>query len=66
MLIKHILLFNNFFENKIISNELKLILNTTIDKTLTYASQTLKLTKRYSKQLKVFEEKVYRRSLGPV
>jgi len=33
---------------------------------LTYASETLTLTKRYRKQLNVFERKVYRRILGPV
>jgi hypothetical protein len=40
--------------------------NTIIDKTLTYASQTLTLTKRDRKQLNIFERKVYRRILGPV
>jgi hypothetical protein len=40
--------------------------NTIIDKTLTYASETWTLTKRDSKQLNVFERKVYRRILGPV
>jgi len=39
---------------------------TTIDKMLTYASETWTLTKRDRKQLKVFERKVYRRILGPV
>jgi len=33
---------------------------------LTYASETWTLTKRYRKQLKMFERKVYRRLLGPV
>jgi hypothetical protein len=37
-----------------------------IDKTLTYASETLTLTKRDRKQLNVFERKVYRRILGPI
>jgi hypothetical protein len=41
-------------------------MNTIIDKTLTYASGTLTLTKRDRKQLNVFERKVYRRILGPV
>ena len=47
--------------------KLKLTLkNTIIDKTLTYASGTWKLTKRDRKQLNIFERKVYRRVLGPV
>ena len=33
---------------------------------LTFASENWTLTKRYRKQLKVFERKVYRRILGPV
>jgi len=40
--------------------------STTIDKTLTYASETWTLTKRDRKQLNIFERKVYRRILGPV
>jgi hypothetical protein len=40
--------------------------NTTIDKTLTFASETWTPTKRDRKQLNVFEGKVYRRILGPV
>ena len=40
--------------------------NTTIDKVLTYASETGTLTERDRKQLNVFERKVYRRILGPV
>ena len=40
--------------------------NTTIDKTLTYASETLTLTKRARMQLNIFERKVYGRILGPV
>jgi hypothetical protein len=40
--------------------------NTTIDKTLTYASETWTLTRRDRKQLNVFEMKVYKRILGPV
>jgi hypothetical protein len=40
--------------------------NTTIDKTLTYASETGTLTERGRKQLNIFERKVYRRILGPV
>jgi hypothetical protein len=56
-----------FFKNKNISKILKLILkNTTIDKTLTHASETWKLTKRDRKQMNIFERKVYRRILGPV
>ena len=56
-----------FFKNKNISTELKLRLkNTIIDKTLTYVSETWTLTKRYRKQLNIFEKKVYRRTLDPV
>jgi hypothetical protein len=40
--------------------------NTIIDKTLTYASETLMLTKRDRKQLNIFERKVYTRILAPV
>jgi len=40
--------------------------NTTIDKVLTYASETATLTKRDRKQLNVSESKVYRRILGTV
>ena len=49
------------------SKKLKLRLkNTTIDKMLTYASETWTLTKRDRKQLNIFERKVYRRILGLV
>jgi hypothetical protein len=37
-----------------------------IDKMLTYASETLTLSKSDRKQLNIFERKVYRRILGPV
>jgi hypothetical protein len=40
--------------------------NTTIDKTLTYASETSTLTKTDKKQFNIFERKMYRRILGPV
>ena len=40
--------------------------NTTIDKTLTYISETWTLTKKHRKQLNIFERKVYRNILGPV
>ena len=40
--------------------------NTTIDKTLTYASEIGTLTARDIEQLNIFERKVYRRILGPV
>jgi hypothetical protein len=51
----------------IISKKLKLRLkNTTIDKMLTYASETWKLTKRDIKQMNIFEKKLHRRILGPV
>jgi hypothetical protein len=60
-------MLQKFFKNKNISKKLKLRLkNTTIDKMLTYASDTWTLTKRDRKQLDVFERKVYRRILGPV
>jgi len=50
-----------------ISKKLKLTLKyTTIDKTLTYASETGTVTERDRKQLDVFERKVYRIILGPV
>jgi len=55
------------FKNENISKKLKLRLkNTTIDKTLTYASETWTLTKRDRMQLNIFERKVYRRILGPL
>jgi len=60
-------MLQKFFRNKNISKKLKLKLkNTTIDKTLTYASETWILTKKGRKQMNIFERKVYRRSLGPV
>jgi hypothetical protein len=40
--------------------------NTIIDKTLTYASETWKLTRRVRKQMNIFERKVCRRILGLV
>jgi len=52
-------IIQKFFKNKNISKKLKLRLkNTTIDKTLTYASETWTLTKRDRKQLNNFERKV--------
>jgi len=67
MLAKHILCYKIFFKNKNVSKKLKLRLkNTTIDKMLTYASETWTLTKRDRKQLNIFERNVYRRILGPV
>ena len=64
---KRILCYKNFFKNKNISKKLKLrAKNTTIDKTLTCASETWKLIKRDRKQLNIFERKVYIRILGPV
>jgi hypothetical protein len=60
-------MLQNFFKNKNLSKKLRLILkNTTIEKTLTYASETSTLTKRDRKQLNIFERKVYRIILGPV
>ena len=51
-----------FFKNKNISKTLKLRpKNTTIDKTLTYASETGTLTERDRMQLNIFERKVYKR-----
>ena len=52
--------------NKNIPNKLKLTLNTTTNKTLTYASETGTLAKRDRKKLNIFERKLYRRILGPV
>ena len=67
MLTKHILCYRNFLKIKNISKKLKLRLKNTItEKTLTYASETLTLTKRDRKQLNIFERKVYIRILGPV
>ena len=55
------------FRNKNVSRKLKLILKYTVkDKTLTYASETWMLTKRDTKQINIFERKVYRRILGQV
>jgi hypothetical protein len=55
------------FKNKNVSKKLELRLkNTTIDKTLTCASETWTLTKRERKQMNIFERKVYRRILDPV
>jgi hypothetical protein len=60
-------MLQKFFKNRNMSKKLKLRLkNTTIDKTLTYASETWKLTKRDRKQMNIFERKVHRRILGPV
>ena len=60
-------MLQNFFKNKNISRKLKLRLkNTVIDKTLKYASETWILTKRDSKQINIFERKLYRRILDPV
>jgi hypothetical protein len=54
-------------KNKNVSKKLKLILKKTIiDKTLTYPSETSTLTQRDTKQLNMFERKVYRRILDPV
>jgi hypothetical protein len=56
-----------FFKNRNISKKLKLRRkNTIIDKTLTYASETWKLTKKDRKKMNIFERKVHRRILGPV
>jgi hypothetical protein len=43
-----------------------IIKNTIIYKTLTYASETSTLIKRYRQQLNIFERNVHRRILGPV
>jgi len=60
-------MLQNFFLNKNISKEIKLRLkNTTVDKTLTYASEIGTLTERDRKKLNSFERKVNRRILGPV
>ena len=55
---KTYLMLRKLFKNKNMSKKLKLILkNTTIDKTLTHASETWMLTKRDRKQLNIFERK---------
>ena len=67
MLTKHILCYKNLFKNKNKPKKLKLrSKNTTVNKTLTHASETGTLTERGRKQLNIFERKVYRRILGPV
>jgi hypothetical protein len=54
-------------KNKNISKKLKLrLIDTIINKMLTYPSETWTLTKRDRKQLNIFERKVYRRILVPV
>jgi len=60
-------ILQKFFKNKTISKKLQLRLkNTTVDKTLTYASETWTPTKRDRKQLNIFKKKVYRRIFGPI
>jgi anaerobic C4-dicarboxylate transporter len=60
-------MLQKYFKNTNISKKQKLKLkNTIIDKMLTYASETLILTKRDRKQMNIFERKVYRKILGPV
>jgi predicted small secreted protein len=60
MLIKHTLCYKNVFKNKNISKNLILRLkNTTVDKTLTYVSETWIPTKRDRNQLNILERKVY-------
>jgi hypothetical protein len=59
-------MLQNFFRNKNISKKPKLILmNTIIDKALTYTLEISTITTRDRKQLNIFERKVYR-ILGPV
>ena len=56
--------YSYYFKNKNISKKIKLMLkNKIIDKTLTYALETLTLTKRDWKQLNTCDRKVYRRIL---
>ena len=60
-------ILQNFFKNKNIPKKLQLRLkNTTINKTLTHASETWTPTERDRKHLNVFLKKGYRRILGPV
>jgi hypothetical protein len=62
---EHTLCYKMFSKIKTYPKKLKLILkNTIIDKTFTYASETSTLTKRDTKQLNIFERKVYGRILG--
>jgi hypothetical protein len=59
-------MLQKFFIFISILKKLKLRLkNTTIDKTLTGASETGTVTERERKQINIFERKVYRRILGP-
>ena len=52
-------MLQKFFKNKNISKKLKLRLrNAVIDKMLTYASETWKLTTRDRKQMNIFEKRV--------
>jgi len=67
MLTKHTECHRKFLEIKIYLKKLNLKLkNTTIDKTLTCASEIRILTKGDRKQINIFERKVYRRILGTV
>jgi hypothetical protein len=51
-------MLQHFYKNKNISIKLKLILNnTTVDKTLTYTSETWILTKRGREQWNIFRGK---------
>jgi predicted lipid-binding transport protein (Tim44 family) len=53
--------------NKNTLKKLKVMLkSTTVDKMLTYASESWTLTKRDRKQLNITKRKMYRRILGPV
>ena len=67
MLTKHTSCYKNVFGNKNICIKIKSRLkNTTVNKTLTYATETWTLTMRDGKQMNIFERKVHRRILGPV
>ena len=60
-------MLQKFFKNKNTSKKLKLRLkNTTIDKMLTYVSETWELAKRDRKQMNIVERKMYTRILDPV
>jgi len=66
MLTKHTSYYKSFRYKNIYKKPKLRLNNTTIDKTLTYASETWTLTKRDRKQINIFERKIYRRNLGPV
>jgi hypothetical protein len=59
-------MLQNFLKIKTYLKKLKLRLKNTINKMLTYKSETWILTERERKQMNIFERKVYIRILGAV